>query len=58
MLRPSFIAAAVVLCTLRPGCADTIQLKDKAAVTGQILAEKRDSVVVDVGYTAQPDRED
>jgi serine protease Do len=51
MLRPSFIAAAVVFCAARPGCADTIQLKDKAAVTGQILAEKRDSVAVDVGYT-------
>jgi serine protease Do len=31
--------------------ADTIHLKDKASVTGQILAEKRDQVVVDVGYT-------
>src|SRR5579859_1193791 len=31
--------------------ADTIQLKDSAAVTGKILAEKPDSVVVDVGYT-------
>jgi serine protease Do len=31
--------------------ADTIQLKDKAAVTGKILAEKPDSIVLDVGYT-------
>jgi serine protease Do len=31
--------------------ADTIQLKDKAAVTGKVLAEKPDQVVVDVGYT-------
>jgi len=31
--------------------ADTIQLKDKATVTGTILAEKRDQVVVDIGYT-------
>jgi len=30
--------------------ADTIQLKD-AAVTGKILAEKSDSLVVDVGFT-------
>jgi serine protease Do len=29
----------------------TVQLKDKAAVTGRILAEKKDSVVVDLGYT-------
>src|SRR5438270_9786866 len=31
--------------------ADTIQLKDKAAVIGKVLAEKRDQVAVDVGYT-------
>ena len=31
--------------------ADTVLLKDKAAITGRILAEKRDSVAVDVGYT-------
>ena len=31
--------------------ADTIQLKDTAAVTGKILAEKADSLVVDLGYT-------
>ncbi|MEO6036287.1 MAG: trypsin-like peptidase domain-containing protein, partial [Verrucomicrobiota bacterium] len=31
--------------------AATIQLKDKAAVTGKILTEKRDQVVVDIGYT-------
>jgi serine protease Do len=30
--------------------ADTIQLKD-ASITGKILAEKADSLVVDVGYT-------
>jgi serine protease Do len=31
--------------------ADVVQLKDNAAVTGKILAEKRDQVVVDIGYT-------
>ena len=31
--------------------ADTIQLKDKAAITGRILARKHDQVFVDVGYT-------
>ncbi|HVV73011.1 MAG TPA: trypsin-like peptidase domain-containing protein [Verrucomicrobiae bacterium] len=31
--------------------ADTLQLKDKAAITGKILAEKHDEVVVDIGYT-------
>jgi serine protease Do len=28
-----------------------VQLKDKASITGTILAEKREQVVVDVGYT-------
>lgn len=31
--------------------AATVQLKDKSAVTGKILAEKKDQVVVDIGYT-------
>lgn len=31
--------------------AATVQLKDKAAVTGKILTQKRDQVVVDIGYT-------
>jgi len=31
--------------------ADVIQLKDRAAVTGTILAEKPDQLVVDIGYT-------
>ena len=31
--------------------AEVVFLKDKAAVTGKILAEKRDLVLVDLGYT-------
>ncbi|HKS37532.1 MAG TPA: trypsin-like peptidase domain-containing protein [Verrucomicrobiae bacterium] len=31
--------------------ADVIQLKDQASISGKVLAEKRDQVVVDVGYT-------
>ena len=31
--------------------ADVVQLRDQAAVTGAILAEKRDQVIVDLGYT-------
>lgn len=31
--------------------AETLQLKDNAAITGRILSEKNDSVAVDVGYT-------
>jgi serine protease Do len=30
---------------------DTIQLKDKSSVSGRVLAEKRDLVAVDIGYT-------
>jgi serine protease Do len=36
------------------GClmaADVVQLKDKASITGKILAEKADQLVVDLGYT-------
>ena len=36
---------------LFPVSGDVVELKDKAAITGKVLAEKRDSVVVDVGYT-------
>ncbi len=32
-------------------CAETIQLKDGASVTGRILADKKDQVVVDLGFT-------
>jgi len=32
--------------------AATVQLKDKASVSGKILAEKSDNVIVDIGYTA------
>ena len=31
--------------------AEVVLLKDKASVSGQILAEKRDLIVVDLGYT-------
>jgi serine protease Do len=41
----------LIFCAVHLAVADTIQLKDSAAVTGKILAEKPDSVVVDVGYT-------
>ena len=31
--------------------ADTVQLKDKSSVSGRVLAEKRDILAVDIGYT-------
>jgi serine protease Do len=49
MLKKCAFAAAFFSCVL---CvADTVQLKEKAAIIGKILAEKRSEVVVDVGYT-------
>jgi serine protease Do len=51
MFKERCFLLAILLCGLPVAHAEIIQLKDKAAVTGQILAEKRDLIVVDVGYT-------
>ena len=51
LLKKQFAWLALVFCAANFASADTIQLKDKAAVTGKILAEKPDAIVVDVGYT-------
>jgi serine protease Do len=51
MLKQFFVLSALLCCDCQAAQADTIQLKEKAALTGRILAEKRDQVVVDVGYT-------
>ena len=40
-----------VLAGQQPARGDTIQLKDNAAVVGKVLAEKRDQVAIDIGYT-------
>jgi serine protease Do len=50
-LKKHFALPVLIFCAASVASADTIQLKDKAAVTGKILAEKSDAVVVDVGYT-------
>jgi serine protease Do len=50
-LKKHFAWLALILCAVNFTSADTIQLKDKAAVTGTILAEKPEAIVVDVGYT-------
>src|ERR1700677_148234 len=50
LLKKHFILP-LVLCAANCAMADTIQLKESDAVTGKILAEKPDSVGVDVGYT-------
>jgi len=51
MLKPFVFLLVLAGCAATSGRAETIQLKDKAAVTGKVLAEKRDQVVVDLGYT-------
>jgi serine protease Do len=51
MFRPWSCLSALVVCALAPAWADTIQLKDKAAIVGTVLTEKTDQIVVDVGYT-------
>jgi serine protease Do len=51
MLRKVVFAAAIFGIAAGVLRADVIQLKDKSAVSGKILAEKRDEVFVDLGYT-------
>jgi serine protease Do len=51
MMMRRIAIAGLLLFPLARIPADTVQLKDKAAITGKILAEKKDQVVVDVGYT-------
>jgi serine protease Do len=41
----------ILFSGLQFASAATVQLKDKASVTGKILTQKRDQVVVDIGYT-------
>lgn len=50
-LKKYFLWLTLAGCAAQFATADTLQLKDQAAVTGTILAEKPDAVVVDVGYT-------
>src|SRR6059058_2800989 len=51
MLRKCCLFSALVFCGMQTVPADTIQLREKAAITGKILSEKRDQIAVDVGYT-------
>jgi serine protease Do len=51
LFKKYFAWLALIFCATNLASADTIQLKDQSAVTGKILAEKPDFVVVDVGYT-------
>ena len=51
MLRRCLFLSVVAACGLPLARADSIQLKDKAAIVGRVLAEKSDHIVVDIGYT-------
>ena len=51
MIRQWPLLLALVTLGLQQAGADTIQLKEKASIVGQVLAEKPDQVAVDVGYT-------
>jgi serine protease Do len=51
MVREFVALLALAVSGGPAAAADTIQLRDKAAVTGTILVEKPDQVVVDIGYT-------
>ena len=51
MLKPYFTVVALLSCSALLAFADTLQLKDAAAISGKILTEKSDSLIVDVGYT-------
>lgn len=44
-------ATLVLLASTTIGFAETIQLRDKTSITGKILAEKKDQLVVDLGFT-------
>jgi serine protease Do len=50
-LKKQFAIAALLAGGVQFIFADTLQLKGGDAVTGKILAEKTDAVVVDLGYT-------
>jgi len=51
MLKPLAVLMTAAGLAVAVGAADVVQLKDKASITGTILAEKKDLVVVDLGYT-------
>ena len=52
MSLKEFAALLALLLGAAPiASADTLQLKDRAALTGTLLAEKPDAVVLDIGYT-------
>ncbi len=51
MRKALFIGLLALAGGIFGSAADTIQLKGRNAVVGTVLAEKRDAVIVDLGYT-------
>ncbi len=51
MIRQWPLLLALCGFGLQQVCADTIELKEKSAIVGKVLAEKPEQVAVDVGYT-------
>lgn len=52
MWRRLLVLLATGVCGLGPAAqADTLQLKEGGAITGKVLAEKKDAIAIDVGYT-------
>ena len=49
MLKQCVCLLLLLYCAAAP--AATVELKGKASVTGTILAEKRDEIIIDIGYT-------
>src|SRR6266516_4886038 len=50
LIRCAALALPILLSAPAP-FADVVNLQEKAAIAGKILAEKRDQVIVDLGYT-------
>jgi len=50
-LKQHFAIAALLVCGTQLNFADTLQLKDASSITGKIIAQKPDSIIMDVGYT-------
>jgi serine protease Do len=51
MLKKHVVVGFAAVALAGPLPAETLKLKDNASLTGRILAEKPDQVVVDLGYT-------
>src|SRR5687767_13406840 len=50
-MQMRYALLAVLIGGTASSPAEVVQLRDKAAVTGKVLAEKKDQVVVDLGFT-------